>query len=49
MRNFQEPNTPSKNKINFELYISDYATKTDLKSATSVDSVKFAEKADLTS
>ena len=35
---FPEPYTPSKKKIKFELYLSNYATKTDFKKATGVNS-----------
>ena len=36
----------SKNKIKVELDLSNYATKSDLKSATGVDISQFAENAD---
>ena len=34
----------SKNKINVELYLSNYLTKSDLKSATGIDISQFAKK-----
>ena len=37
----------SKNKIEVELDLSNYATKSDLKKATSVDTSQFAKKDDL--
>ena len=45
MNYFLEPNT-SKNKIELELNLSNYATKSDLKIATSVDTSNFAKKTD---
>ena len=41
---FPEPYTRCINKIKFELDLSNYATKSDLKMATSVNTSKFAEK-----
>ena len=38
---------PSKNKIEVELDLSNYATKSDLKSATGVDTSQFAKKDNL--
>ena len=46
---FPEPYARSKNKITFELYLPNYATKPDLKNAKGVDISDFAKKADLTS
>ena len=45
MSYFPEPNICSRNKIKIE--INNHATKSDLKSATGVDTSKFAKKADL--
>ena len=39
---FSEQNTLSKNKIKVELDLSSYATKSDLKNATGVDTSKFS-------
>ena len=36
-------------RVKVELYLSNYATKTDLKSATGVDTSDFAKKVDLAS
>ena len=41
-----EPYTCSKNKIKAELYLSNYATNSDLKNATVVNTSKFAKEAD---
>ena len=49
MSYFPEPHTHSKNKIEIELDLSNYATKSDLKNATCVDTSDFAKKADFTS
>ena len=49
MSYFTEPYTHSKNKITFELDLSNYATKSDLKNASGVDTSGFAKKANLTS
>ena len=43
---FSEPCTRSKNKIKFELDLSNYATKFHLKSSTGVDTSNFAKKVD---
>ena len=48
MSYFKEPYT-SKNKIELELGLSNYAAKSDLKNATSVDASDFAKKAALAS
>ena len=45
MSYFPEPYTRSKNKIKVELELSNYATKSDLKSATGVDTSRLAKKA----
>ena len=37
----------SKNEIKIDLILSNYATKSDLKNAISVDTSKFPKKADL--
>ena len=44
---FPEPYTHSKNKIKVELDLSNYATKSDLKNATCVDTSQFVTKVDL--
>ena len=49
MSYFTEPYTHSKNKIKFELDLSNYATKSDLKNASGVDTSGFAKKANLSS
>ena len=49
MSYFPEPYKRSRNKIKVELYLSNYAAKSDLKSTTGVDTLKFAKKTDLTS
>ena len=36
-------------EVKIELYLSDYATKTDLKNATGIETSSFAKKADLAS
>ena len=48
MSYFPEP-VHSKNKIKVELDLANYATKSDLKKATGVDTSDFAKKADLAS
>ena len=40
---FQEPKS-SGGRVKFELYLSNYATKADLKNAAGVDTSKFAKK-----
>ena len=47
MSNFPEPHTHSKNKIEFELDLSNYATKSDSENATGFDTPKFAKTSDL--
>ena len=49
MSYFPEPNTRSKNKIIFELHLSSYATKYNLRSVTVVGTSDFPKKADLAS
>ena len=49
MSYFPEPHIHSKVKIEVELDLSNYATKSDLKNATGGDTSDFAEKADLAS
>ena len=44
---FPEPYIHSKSKIKVELDLSNYTTKSDLKSATGVDASKIAKKVDL--
>ena len=44
MVSFPEPHTHSKNKIETELDLSNYATKSDLKKETGVDTSDFAKK-----
>ena len=46
MNNFQNQNIFGK-RIKVELDLSNYATKTDLKNATGVDTSKFAKRFDL--
>ena len=46
---FPEPHTHSKNKIETELDLFRYATKSDLKNETGVDTSDFAKKTDLAS
>ena len=41
---FPEPYNRSRNKIKVELDLSNYATKSDLKNATGVDTSKFVKK-----
>ena len=41
------PYSPSKNKIEVELDLSNYATKSELKNVTGVDTSQFAKKDDL--
>ena len=41
---FRKLHTRSKNKIKFELYLSNYETKSDLKDATNVDTSKFDKR-----
>ena len=43
---FLQPN-PLGGKVKFELDLSNYATKTDLKNATGVGTSKFAKRVDL--
>ena len=43
------PYSNIKNKINVELDLSDYGTKSDLKNATGFNTSKFAKEADLAS
>ena len=45
MSYFPELYIQSKSKIKFELDLSNYATKSDLKGATGIDTLKFAKKA----
>ena len=47
MSYFPEPYCQIKNKIKVELDLSKYATKSDKKGATSIDTSKFAKKVDL--
>ena len=49
MSYFPEPYTCSKNEIKVELDLSIYATKSDLKSATDLDTSNIAKKTDLVS
>ena len=49
MSYFLEPYTRSKKKIKVELEFSNYATKSDLKNPTGVDTLKFATRVDLSS
>ena len=49
MNYFPEPSSHRKNKIQGELDLSNYATKSDLKSAGGINTSKFAKKADLVS
>ena len=49
MSYFPEPYTRNKNKIEVELDLSNYATKSDLKNAAGVVTLKFANKANLAS
>ena len=41
------PEPKSLEKVKFELDLSNYATKTDLKNATGIDTSSFAKKVDL--
>ena len=41
------PEPKSSEKVKFELDLSNYATKTDLKNATGIDTSSFAKKVDL--
>ena len=47
MSYFPEPPTHSKNKIELELDLSNYAIKSDLKNATCFDTSDFTKKTDL--
>ena len=47
MSYFSEPHPHSKNKITVELDLSNYATQSDLKSGTGIDTSKYAKKFDL--
>ena len=49
MSYFPEQYSHSKNKIKFKLDLSNYATKSGLKSATGFDTSKLAKKANLVS
>ena len=49
MSYFPEPYTCSKNKLKIELDLSNYATKLDLKNATSIDTSVFIGNIDLAS
>ena len=49
MTYFPEPHTHRKNKLVVEFDLSNYVTKSDLKSPTGVDTVEFAKRSDLTS
>ena len=49
MSYFPEPNTRSKNKIIFELHLSSYATKYNLRTVTIVGTSNFPKKGDLAS
>ena len=44
---FLKPNSLGA-KVKFELHLSNYATKADLKNTAGVDTSKFAKKVDLT-
>ena len=44
---FPQPHAHSKGNIKVELDLSNYATKSDLKNATSVDTSDFSKKTDL--
>ena len=46
---FSRPYSHSKNKVNAELDLSNYVTKSDVKKPAGVDLSKFAEIADLAS
>ena len=43
MSYFTEPHTHRKNKIEVELYLSNYAIKSDLRNSTGVDTSDFAK------
>ena len=43
MSYFTEPHTHRKNKIQVELYLSNYAIKSDLRNSTGVDTSDFAK------
>ena len=49
MNYFPEPHTHGKNKVEVELALVNYATKFDLKNATSADTSDFFKKTDLAS
>ena len=49
MSYFPEPHTHSKNKLDVELGLSNYATKSDFKNAAGADTSDFAKKVDLAS
>ena len=49
MSYFPEPYGHSRNKIKVDLNLSVYATKSDLKSATGVDTLKYVKESDLAS
>ena len=49
MSYFPELHTHSKNKLDVELYLSNYATKSDFKNTTGADTSDFAKKVDLAS
>ena len=49
MSYFPEPYTRSRNKIKFELDLSNYGTKPDLKNATGADTSDFTKMTDLSS
>ena len=49
MKYFPELYTLSKNKVKFELDLSNYATKSDLENAAGVDASKLAKQTDLVS
>ena len=46
MSYFLEPHIHSKNKIEVELDLSNYATKSDLRNATGVEALDFSKKTD---
>ena len=46
---FTKPHQPFGGDINAKVYLSNYATKTDLKNATGIDTFKLAAKSDLVS
>ena len=49
MSYFPEPYNCSKNRVNVELYLANYVTKSDLRNSTVVDTLDFAKGADLAS